>query len=96
MSAHTPGPWFAHKEDRLPFVILAEATEGVGFEDERGHSHIATIEAQAAATEANARLIVAAPLMLEALENIENDDQHMPSTAWELIQAAIAEARGPR
>ena len=31
----------------------------------------------------------------EALENIENDDQHMPSTAWELIQAAIKKARGP-
>ena len=44
---------------------------------------------------ANARLLAASWAMLEALENIENDDQHMPSTAWDLIQAAIAKARGP-
>ena len=43
---------------------------------------------------ANARLFAAAPDMLEALENIENDNEHMPSTAWDLIQAAIAKARG--
>lgn len=44
--------------------------------------------------EANAQLIAAAPDMLEALKNIENDDKHMPETAWNLIQAAIAKAQG--
>ena len=44
--------------------------------------------------EAIARLIAAAPLMLKALENIENDDEHMPETAWRLIQDAIAKAKG--
>lgn len=41
-----------------------------------------------------ARLIAAAPDMLAALKNIENDDEHMPASAWELIQAAIAKAEG--
>lgn len=45
-------------------------------------------------TIANGHLIAAAPLMLEALENIENDDKHMPASAWKLIQDAISKARG--
>lgn len=44
--------------------------------------------------EANANLIAAAPLMYEALKNIENDDKHMPASAWELIQLALARAEG--
>lgn len=39
-------------------------------------------------------IILAAPDMLEALKNIENDDQHMPATAWKMIQDAIAKAEG--
>lgn len=30
--------------------------------------------------------------LLEALENIENDNEHMPDSAWQMIQAAIAKA----
>ena len=44
--------------------------------------------------QANARLIAAAPDMLEVLENIENDDAHIPATIWDLIQKAIAKAKG--
>ena len=32
--------------------------------------------------------------LLEALENIENDDEHMPPSAWALIQSAIAKSKG--
>ena len=38
------------------------------------------------------KLVLAAPEMLAALKNIENDDEHMPKTAWAMIQAAIAKA----
>lgn len=42
----------------------------------------------------NARLIAAAPDLLEALENLENDDGSIPAHAWNLAQAAIAKAKG--
>ena len=32
--------------------------------------------------------------MLEALENLENDDGKMPESAWNLVRAAIAKAKG--
>ena len=40
----------------------------------------------------NAAMISAAPDMLEALENLENDDEHMPESAWAMVQAAIGKA----
>lgn len=44
---------------------------------------------------ANANLIAAAPELLEALENLENDDgKSMPESAWKLVQSAIAKAYG--
>lgn len=43
---------------------------------------------------ANARLIAAAPEMLEALQNIENDDGSIPEHAWQMIQNAITKATG--
>ena len=36
----------------------------------------------------------AAPQLLEALENLENDDGAIPDHAWRKVQAAIAAAKG--
>ena len=44
--------------------------------------------------QANLRAIAAVPLMIEALRNIENDDNHMPRTAWNMIQEALYQATG--
>lgn len=41
---------------------------------------------------ANAKLITAAPDLLEALMNIENDDNSIPATIWEMRNAAIKKA----
>jgi hypothetical protein len=41
---------------------------------------------------ANARLIAAAPDMLDALQFLENNDNSIPKHAWELVKAAIAKA----
>ena len=41
---------------------------------------------------ANAKLMAAAPEMLEALQSIENDNVHMPPAIWQLIQYAIKKA----
>ena len=43
---------------------------------------------------ANAKLIAAAPELLEALLNIENDDNSIPKTIWDLRNAAIKKALG--
>ena len=39
-------------------------------------------------------LLAAAPELLEALENIENDDGSIPETIWKMQNAAITKARG--
>ncbi len=40
-------------------------------------------------------LIAAAPDMLEALENLENDHgKAMPPSAWKMVQDAIKKAKG--
>lgn len=39
-------------------------------------------------------LLSAAPKMLEALQNLENDDNQIPEHAWRLVQAAIKSALG--
>ena len=44
--------------------------------------------------EENAHLVSAAPDMLEALKNIENDDGNIPSKIWDMIGLAIAKAEG--
>lgn len=43
---------------------------------------------------ANAKLIAAAPELLEALLNIENDDNSIPKAIWDLRNAAIQKAVG--
>lgn len=40
------------------------------------------------------RLHDAAPAMLAALQNLENDDNHIPESVWALVCAAIELATG--
>ena len=43
---------------------------------------------------ANAQLISAAPDLFEALINIENDDNRIPATIWEMRNKALNKALG--
>jgi hypothetical protein len=43
---------------------------------------------------ADFRLMAAAPDLLEALQNLENDDGSIPHHAWAMVQTAIAKATG--
>ena len=39
--------------------------------------------------------IATQPLLLEALENLENDDGSIPKYAWELVKGAVALGNAP-
>lgn len=44
--------------------------------------------------EKDAKLIASAPKMLEALQNLENDNNSIPDHAWRLVKEAIECAVG--
>lgn len=94
MSAHTPGPWKWHwKLDGL------KADCGVFSEKTEGHAYsicrAPVFEAQDQ-WEANARLISAAPDMLEALEALVQADAsgELDDSMFAAARAAIAKAKG--
>ena len=95
MSKHTPGPWLieaqnchfgdiatVHNTDEKWVTIYAPHWMETGM-DEKEQS-------------ANARLIAAAPELLEALQMLMNDpgEDRIKSSAWDAARAAIAKATG--
>ena len=92
--SHTPGPWFfqtvfPHREDEDSYDWVMGG-DGSYVIQALGQS----AEAFWIKNPADRDLIAAAPDLLEALENWENDDGHMPPAIWELRNKAIAKARG--
>lgn len=90
---HTAGVWV------IGYGQTHELGEvfGVGIETEPDWTPICILslsEATNETDEVNARLIAAAPELLEALQNLENDDGHIPAHAWAMVKAAIAKATG--
>lgn len=82
MSGHTPGPW---------------STNHAGFTHAKNGACVAEVGIDVLPfeeVEANASLIAAAPDLLEALENIDNDNGQIPDHAWRMIKSAIARAKG--
>jgi hypothetical protein len=80
-SKHTPAPWFVYPQDDQP----------------KGYYRIGSQTVEVVASdiwEEDVHLIAAAPELLEALENLENDDGSIPSHAWYMVQKAIAKAKG--
>lgn len=113
MSGHTKGPWVLNYDeydgkvsvrsgnarDLADYPLYYEVVRSVG-----GRVHGANFD-DYSEVEANARLIAAAPDLLEALEDLESDiagrfDMEDPSTnpgikfAIEAARAAIAKATG--
>ena len=86
---HTPGPWFTCEQVKQPHP---HALVGIG----NGSTHVAYVSvtpANAFEADANARLIAAAPDLLDACESVidwweehENDGQVIPGH----IQACMA------
>lgn len=88
MSGHTPGPWSVEQNGFYKSAVTAN----------KGLAHLTwkagTDRMSREEIEANARLIAAAPDLLMALENLENDAGQIPDHAWKIVKAAIAKARG--
>lgn len=84
-SKHTPGPW----------KVAGPIGAAIWITDESSNNQIAAVygKSQTAGADANARLIAAAPELLEALKEVVviSDREH---TAWIKARAAIAKAEG--
>lgn len=64
MNKHTPGPWIADEAGRVGFTVFSpEAGYIIGCHDDEGRYG-------AIDSEANARLIAAAPDLLDALQSL--------------------------
>ena len=89
---HTPGPWFAQYDDNGFYEIGSEAVS----------LRLAFTYGEGDTDEANARLIAAAPDLLEALwgmatsfHAVEHMEEHMQQSAAR-ARAAIAKATGEK
>jgi hypothetical protein len=94
MSAHTPGPWFVDETSSLTQARVMSKNRGFG------HTQVALCEQPKHSTAVNdARLIAAAPDLLEALQNMIHSHQYGHESdawkdAWVAARAAIAKAEG--
>jgi hypothetical protein len=92
MSEHTPGPWFAQESIRDGWYICARNVEHIVVDShDVGGFYGAIIK------DADARLIAAAPELLEALENLLKVHEGEGGTqrhAGDIARAAIAKAKG--
>ena len=97
MSKHTPGPWDWYGSNllcggkRQSEIILNSADDGKPY----GH-HAALIEHHwdGDVAKANARLIAAAPDLLEALQDMVSDHASLSAATLAFTRAAIAKATG--
>lgn len=97
MSAHTPGPW----RWVGPFLDASDLVSDHGpiieYQSYEGQSFAGTSDAQ---DEANARLIAAAPELLEALREVMAEVEDccaVPADEWDFVakvRTAIAKATG--
>lgn len=91
MSEHTPGPWSLWHNDAGAFMAIAPGGNGAPVICQRADwSH------NASESIANARLIVAAPALLQALEHLTSAVEREEVQVFHLrhARAAIAEAKG--
>lgn len=95
-TTHSPGPWkteiwkYSGEKPHRDLIVQNNQFWLAKIAWDEGLDNPYTIREQEA--RANAALIAAAPEMLEALQNLENDDNSIPAHAWAMVQSAIAKA----
>ncbi len=88
--SHTPGPWRAITISTKTYGSPEHGWAVIADEPMRGRIDSALTGMRLD----DAKLIAAAPDLLEALKNIENDDGRIPATIWKMRNDAIAKAEG--
>ncbi|HSG19548.1 MAG TPA: hypothetical protein VLA31_02160 [Burkholderiaceae bacterium] len=91
MSKHTPGPWRPRNG-----IVLADSHKGTHCSDEDIAFYGGPLVCESIRTDANARLIAAAPDLLEALKAmLEYYGSHTACVeCQDMARAAIAKAEG--
>lgn len=86
----TPGPWFEHREGFSTVYVESKLRDGVIQEV----AACGPTEAGSEQQLANAKLIAAAPELLEALQLIMDGDFYMPKESADAARLAITKALG--
>ena len=92
MTKHTPGPWkliwHGHGHERYPFPLAVHTKDGANWVARDG----------TCTREADARLIAAAPELLEALKSVVGwiEESEEGEAATQLALYAIAKAEGSK
>lgn len=88
MSKHTPGPWEDAGRAGLGRMVRA------GTKEDPRWICVVYGEGVTPESQANARLIAAAPELLEAMKNLVNGGSDGRAKDWDLAEAAIRKAEG--
>ncbi len=88
MTNHTPGPWTPHEKGAHPYLFVCGPSEPT----EHGEESFLVAYATGINAEANARLIAAAPDLLNALQIVSELFQ-LGDT--DIVRNALAKATGP-
>jgi hypothetical protein len=94
---HTPGPWFVEMSPSLGtegvrILWDVHSTDRVGIARSQSQEHLGNSGIHEGECRANARLIAAAPDLLEALQALDLSG-HTPAV-WDLAKRAMAKATG--
>ena len=92
---HTPGPWYEAQDEHDPDILMVTTKERT----EQNYAPIANIDVQFSLAfdeeqRANARLIAAAPDLLDALRDMVSDRNELSEGTIAFARWAIAKAEG--
>lgn len=89
---HSPGPWVTANPRAGFWQVFQDGEPDKGAIAVLDHSNDGHPGFKYVTVPANAKLMAAAPDLLEACQNLENDNGAIPKHAWDLIQKAIKKA----
>ncbi len=97
MNKHTPGPWVVGEPNKGPVAGTVPVHTADYMESYRTGQLVCSVYGTAAFSDANARLIAAAPDLLDALQGIQaawDEGRLLTSDEAANMRAAIAKATG--